>query len=105
MTLRVHALWQNKWVLGYLLSLGVIQVAMWGYVLTNSERKTLNLLRSEIGARLIGACGFFFLAVAYPSIDGIFHGAWLWVAVWLDLGIDRLVLAGRMYPYGEGEFW
>ncbi|ELU42407.1 hypothetical protein AG1IA_03581 [Rhizoctonia solani AG-1 IA] len=39
MTLRVHALWQNKWVLGYLLSLCVIQVAMWGYVLNYSERE------------------------------------------------------------------
>ncbi|KAG8750923.1 hypothetical protein FRC12_012698, partial [Ceratobasidium sp. 428] len=49
MTLRVHALWQNKWVLGYLCSLCIIQVAMWGYVLANSE------------------------PVAYPAIDGIFH--------------------------------
>lgn len=83
MTLRVHALWQNKWVLGYLLSLGVIQVAMWGYVLTNSG------------------------PVAYPSIDGIFHGCiltgkesfgnkwqmWLFAYVLFDSSVFALVLA------------
>ncbi|KAF8603086.1 hypothetical protein BDV93DRAFT_556997 [Ceratobasidium sp. AG-I] len=73
----------NKWVLGYLLSLGVIQVAMWGYVLTNSG------------------------PVAYPSIDGIFHGCiltgkesfgnkwqmWLFAYVVFDSSVFALVIA------------
>ncbi|KAG9082100.1 hypothetical protein FRC06_005225 [Ceratobasidium sp. 370] len=83
MTLRVHALWQNKWVLGYLCSLCAIQVAMWGYVLANSE------------------------PVSYPIIDGIFHGCiltgkpsfgnkwqmWLFAYVVFDSSVFALVLA------------
>ncbi|KAF8686408.1 hypothetical protein RHS04_00108 [Rhizoctonia solani] len=83
MTLRVHALWQNKWVLGYLLSLCVIQVAMWGYVLNYSE------------------------PVSYPNIDVIFHGCiltgkpsfgnqwqmWLFAYVVFDSSVFALVLA------------
>ncbi|KAG9125704.1 hypothetical protein FRC07_006533 [Ceratobasidium sp. 392] len=83
MTLRVHALWQSKWVLGYLCSLCAIQVAMWGYVLANSE------------------------PVSYPIIDGIFHGCiltgrpefgnkwqmWLFAYVVFDSSVFALVLA------------
>lgn len=83
MTLRVHALWQNKWVLGYLLSLCAIQVAMWGYVLNNSE------------------------PVSYPAIDVLFHGCiltgkpsfgnkwqmWLFAYVVFDSSVFALVLA------------
>ncbi|KAG9097584.1 hypothetical protein FS749_005952 [Ceratobasidium sp. UAMH 11750] len=83
MTLRVHALWQNKWVLGYLCSLCAVQVAMWGYVLANSE------------------------PVSYPIIDGIFHGCiltgkpsfgnkwqmWLFAYVVFDSSVFALVLA------------
>ncbi|CEL53679.1 hypothetical protein RSOLAG1IB_06534 [Rhizoctonia solani AG-1 IB] len=83
MTLRVHALWQNRWVLGYLLSLCVIQVAMWGYVLNYSE------------------------PVSYPNIDVIFHGCiltgkpsfgnqwqmWLFAYVVFDSSVFALVLA------------
>ncbi|CAE6456192.1 unnamed protein product [Rhizoctonia solani] len=83
MTLRVHALWQSKWVLGYLLSLCIIQVAMWAYVLNFSE------------------------PVAYPNIDVIFHGCiltgkpsfgnkwqmWLFAYVIFDSSVFALVLA------------
>ncbi|CAE6477277.1 unnamed protein product [Rhizoctonia solani] len=83
MTLRVHALWQNKWVLGYLLSLCIIQVGMWAYVLNFSE------------------------PVAYPNIDVIFHGCiltgkpsfgnkwqmWLFAYVVFDSSVFALVLA------------